>query len=90
MPIRHAAFRQADLVRALKAADKAGLKVQRFEIDPDGRIAVVTGEPGKDQPISALEAWKAKRASKLKGWDDVVDGSWRAGNLSLPARTPKR
>ena len=56
------AFRQADLTRALKAATAAGLKVQRFEITPDGRIIVVTGQPESHEPSSLLEAWKAKRA----------------------------
>ena len=43
-------FRQTDAARAAKAAISAGLKVQRIEIDKDGRIIIVTGE---DAPIGA-------------------------------------
>ena len=65
------AFRQADLTRALKAATLAGLKVQRFEVAPDGRIVVVTGLPEPTTPPSLLEAWKAKRARQGRaGWAD--------------------
>lgn len=69
------AFRQADLVRALKAAGKAGLTVQRFEVDPDGRNVVVTGE-ATPKARDYLAEWQIVRAhqkalSALKGWDDV-------------------
>ena len=66
-----AAFRQADLTRALKAATLAGLKVQRFEVAPDGRIVVVTGPAETTATPSLLEAWKAKRARQGRaGWMD--------------------
>jgi hypothetical protein len=38
-------FRQTDLTRALKGARAAGIEIQRVEIDKDGKIIVVTGEP---------------------------------------------
>jgi hypothetical protein len=40
---RAARFTQADLTRAVKAAEKAGLCVAGYEIKPDGTIAVLTG-----------------------------------------------
>ena len=34
-------FKQSDIVRAVKAAEAAGMRVGRFEIDPSGRIVVI-------------------------------------------------
>ena len=44
----HARFRQSDLTRAVKAAEKAGLCVGRVRIEPDGAIEIIAGEPDKD------------------------------------------
>lgn len=52
-----AAFRQADLIRALKCAEQAGLQVARFEINDNG-ISVIVGEP---------EKLKRNRADQLYG-----------------------
>jgi hypothetical protein len=38
-------FKQQDVTRALRAAAAAGMKVERYEIDKDGKIIVVTGKP---------------------------------------------
>ncbi len=38
-------FKQSDVKRAAKGALDAGLKVGRIEIDRDGRIVVMIGEP---------------------------------------------
>jgi len=40
-------FTQGDITRAVKGAVKAGLNVQRFEVDRDGKIVVFTGKPPK-------------------------------------------
>lgn len=37
-------FSQADLLRAMKAAEKAGYRVAGYEIKPDGAIRVELGE----------------------------------------------
>lgn len=39
-----AAFKQADLTRAAKALEKAGLQVAGAKIQPDGTIIVLTGK----------------------------------------------
>lgn len=41
-----ATFRQSDATRAAKAAMAAGLDVTRFEIEPSGKIVIVTTKPG--------------------------------------------
>jgi len=38
-------WREADLARAIAAAEKAGLRAYRVEIAPDGTIAIVVGIP---------------------------------------------
>jgi len=36
-------FRQRELTRALRAADKSGVPVQRVVIDEEGRIIIIPG-----------------------------------------------
>jgi hypothetical protein len=41
-------FRKSDVRRAVEAAVKAtGAPIQRIEIDPNGKIIIVTGKPGE-------------------------------------------
>jgi hypothetical protein len=42
---RPCTFKQHDVTRALRAADAAGRKVHRVEIDRDGKIVLVMVEP---------------------------------------------
>jgi hypothetical protein len=42
--MKAARFSQADLIRAMKAAEKAGYRVVGYEIKPDGAIKVELGE----------------------------------------------
>ena len=37
-------FKQGDITKAVRGAVKAGLDVQRVEIDRDGRIVVIAGK----------------------------------------------
>jgi len=45
-------FKQGDVTKALRAAEKAGLKVQRAEMRTDGSIILDFNEP----PIATLDA----------------------------------
>jgi hypothetical protein len=38
-------FKQSDVTKALKATVKAGIAVERVEIDKNGKIVVVTAKP---------------------------------------------
>jgi hypothetical protein len=38
-------FKQRDVTKALKATVKAGIAVDRVEIDKNGKIVIVTGRP---------------------------------------------
>jgi hypothetical protein len=42
----------------------AGLTVARMEIDPDGKIVIVSGEGKSQEAPSLLEAWKAKKNAR--------------------------
>jgi hypothetical protein len=57
-------FTQAQVRRAIKAAESAGLRVTRVTVKPDGSITVDSGENGHPD-IGARE--KAPATS----WDDV-------------------
>ena len=43
--LREGRWRQADVRRAITAAEKAGLRADRIEIAPDGTISIVVGMP---------------------------------------------
>jgi len=51
---RAARFRQADLERALRGAEKGGMKVGQVEIDPSGRIVI---KPLEATPPKAANSW---------------------------------
>lgn len=57
-----ATFKQADLVRAVKAARTCHLNVVRTEISPDGKI--ILHHCDSAEPLNELDAWKAKRDAR--------------------------
>lgn len=63
-----ATFKQADLVRAVKAVRACGLDVVKTEIGPDGRIIIHHNDSGTTEPEDEFEAWRARRdARSAKG-----------------------
>jgi hypothetical protein len=53
-------FTQAQVRRAVKAAESAGLRVKRITINPDGSIAIDAGDNAPivvDSPDSGLSSW---------------------------------
>lgn len=49
-------FRQMDVTRALKAAQKAKLQIAAVRIEPDGTILVIPGTP-ETVPSSERNPW---------------------------------
>ena len=49
-------FTQRDATRLMRAALAAGLSVLTIEVDRDGKLVVVTGEPGKTE-VSGRNEW---------------------------------
>lgn len=65
MPKTAATFRQADLARAVRAAQAAGLPVVATVIAPDGTIRLEHAAPPADsQPRSPFDEWEAKRNAR--------------------------
>jgi hypothetical protein len=53
-------FRQSDVTKALRATVKAGIAVERVEIDKNGKIVVVTAKPqDADGEKSEQNEWDA-------------------------------
>lgn len=50
-------FKEADLIRALKAAKKAGADVARAEVARDGKIVLVLNSDGEALPNSERNEW---------------------------------
>jgi hypothetical protein len=48
MSRRPCVFRQRDVTRAVKAVTAAGVAVAKVEVDRDGKIVVVVGEPSQN------------------------------------------
>jgi hypothetical protein len=61
MAKRPATFKQADLMRALRAAKLAGLEVTRFHITPEGIVVFTSADAGSPQQ-SPLDEWMARHA----------------------------
>jgi hypothetical protein len=63
-------FKQTDVVRAVKAAQAAGLDVGAVEISPDGTIRVkVGGDKYTEEPASPFDQWKATRDASANEGD---------------------
>lgn len=58
------AFKQTDIMRAVKAARAVGLDVMRTEIAPDGRIIIVHKSDSAAEPQNDLDRWKARRDAR--------------------------
>lgn len=61
---RSVAFTQAQVRRAVKAAESAGLRVKRVTVNPDGSITVDSGEN-----LSA--AVDTREKALAASWDDA-------------------
>ena len=51
-----ARFKESDVVRAIRGATKAGMRVGRVEIDPNGKIVVLSEVAS---PQAQRNAWDA-------------------------------
>ena len=49
-------FRQTDITKAIRAAQKAGLDVHRFEIDRAGKIVIITDKAANHADIEPEKA----------------------------------
>jgi hypothetical protein len=50
------AFKQTDVTKALKAALKAGVGIERYEIDCDGKIIVHASKPTSSSAVENVVA----------------------------------
>ena len=58
--------RKPTLASVAKQANKAAITVARYEVKPDGTIAVITGQ-GEQQQGNEVDEWIAKHADKTQG-----------------------
>lgn len=68
---KRARFREVDVKRAVSGAARAGLKIARVEIEPDGTIAIFVGSPDGADAQSA--AWDAR----IKAYREHTHGTAR-------------
>ena len=54
---RAARFTQADVARALKAAQRAKMPIASVRIEPDGSINLIPGEPPVVPPSQSQNPW---------------------------------
>ncbi|MCU0832279.1 MAG: hypothetical protein MUC58_12345 [Rhizobiaceae bacterium] len=56
-------FKQADLKRAIRGVQAAGITPSRVEIRPSGEIVIITGAD-QAAPDNALDQWLANRNAR--------------------------
>jgi len=61
---RQKRFKQGDISRALKGATAAGMKVGRVEIDPHGKIVIISESGAATKPATDLDTWLEKRDAR--------------------------
>lgn len=64
MSRRPLAFKQADIARAVKGVSAAGARVERVEIDPAGKITIITAAASPAPAASPLDDWMDRRGSR--------------------------
>lgn len=64
MPRAASKFTQADISRALKAVQAAGIEVGAIEIRPDGVLQISRVASAPTPPTDPFETWKAKRDAR--------------------------
>ena len=65
---RDQTFRKADVMRAWRAAQTAGIPNPRIEIDRHGTIAIIPGEAQRDNAAAnPLDQWIESRAHQTEG-----------------------
>jgi hypothetical protein len=69
-PRRPLPFKQTDLERAYRAAERVGMPNPRIEIRRDGTITVIPGDPPKDS------------GGRSNAWDEVLTNAEDAQRAS--------
>ncbi|WP_238121743.1 MULTISPECIES: hypothetical protein [unclassified Xanthobacter] len=64
MARRPVPFKQADVARAVKGVASAGEKVSRVEIDPAGKITIITAEATSAPAATSFDKWMNNRGSR--------------------------
>jgi len=59
-------FRQSEITRTLKAALAAGVEVERFEIEKDGRLVVILCKP---------KTFNIPAEGEVNPWDQVLNNA---------------
>jgi hypothetical protein len=60
-----AKFKQPDVIRAIRCAERAGLKIIGIEVLPAGGFRVLTADKSSNtEPLSELDQWKARRHAR--------------------------
>lgn len=80
---RRQAFRQTDVLRAVRGVKAAGVAVSRVEIDQAGKIVIVSGQAESTDDVDHLAAWKAGRHAReaKRHYGTRADKVWSDGDL---------
>jgi hypothetical protein len=54
---RSITYRQRDLAAALRAVVATGIKARAVEVDRDGKIVIVLGDPAETEELTAANEW---------------------------------